>query len=58
MAADRHTHTDTQTRVTTKHFASSTTHAKCNKIAKTRKQLLISREVGWLGFNGAAFNTN
>jgi len=29
---DRHTHrqTDTQTRVTTIHFASSTTHAKCN----------------------------
>jgi len=26
-----HTHTDTQTRVTTLHFASSTTHAKCNK---------------------------
>ena len=26
-----HTHTDTQTRVTTIHFASSTTHAKCNK---------------------------
>jgi len=24
------THTDTQTRVTTIHFASSTTHAKCN----------------------------
>ena len=29
---DRHTHTDTQTRVTTIHFASSTTHAKCNNI--------------------------
>ena len=28
---DRHTHTDTQTRVTTIHFASSTTHAKCNQ---------------------------
>ena len=27
---DRQTHTDTQTRVTTIHFASSTTHAKCN----------------------------
>ena len=27
----RQTHTDTQTRVTTIHFASSTTHAKCNK---------------------------
>ena len=27
----RHTHTDTQTRVTTIHFASSTTHAKCNE---------------------------
>jgi len=26
-----HTQTDTQTRVTTIHFASSTTHAKCNK---------------------------
>jgi len=25
-----HSHTDTQTRVTTIHFASSTTHAKCN----------------------------
>ena len=25
-----HRQTDTQTRVTTKHFASSTTHAKCN----------------------------
>jgi len=25
------THTDTQTRVTTTHFASSTTHAKCNE---------------------------
>jgi len=24
-------HTDTQTRVTTIHFASSTTHAKCNQ---------------------------
>jgi len=39
---DRHTdtqtdrHTDTQTRVTTIHFASSTTHAKCkNKSAAT-----------------------
>ena len=34
-AADRHTHThidtQTQTRVTTIHFASSTTHAKCNQ---------------------------
>ena len=32
-AADRHTdrHTDTQTRETAIHFASSTTHAKCNK---------------------------
>jgi len=26
--------TDTQTRVTTIHFASSTTHAKCNKWSK------------------------
>jgi len=30
MAADRQTETHTQTRVTTIHFASSTTHAKCN----------------------------
>ena len=30
-AADRHTDTHTETRMTTKHFASSTTHAKCNK---------------------------
>jgi len=30
---DRHTQTHTQTRVTTIHFASSTTHAKCNKFA-------------------------
>jgi len=32
-AADRHTdtETDTQTRMTTIHFASSTTHAKCNQ---------------------------
>ena len=29
---DTHTHTDTQTRVTTIHFASSTTNAKCNKL--------------------------
>jgi len=31
---DRHTHrrTDTQTRVTTIHFASSTTHAKCKNM--------------------------
>jgi len=29
---DRQTRTDTQTRVTTIHFASSTTHAKCNKV--------------------------
>jgi len=29
-----HTHTHTQTRVTTIHFASSTTHAKCNKHVK------------------------
>jgi len=31
---DRHTdtHTDTRTRVTTIHFASSTTHAKCNNV--------------------------
>jgi len=28
------TQTDTQTRVTTIHFASSTTHAKCNKMLK------------------------
>jgi len=27
---DTQTHTHTQTRVTTIHFASSTTHAKCN----------------------------
>ena len=27
-----HKHTDTQTRVTTIHFALSTTHAKCNKL--------------------------
>ena len=27
----RHTHTDTQTRMTNIHFVSSTTHAKCNK---------------------------
>ena len=27
----RDTHTDTETRVTTIHFASSTTHAKCNE---------------------------
>jgi len=30
-AADRQTQTHTQTRVTTIHFALSTTHAKCNK---------------------------
>jgi len=41
MAADRHTHTQTdrhthtQTRVTTIHFASSTTHAKCNETENT-----------------------
>jgi len=29
---DTHTETDTQTRMTTIHFASSTTHAKCNKL--------------------------
>jgi len=29
-AADRHTHRHTQTRMITIHFASSTTHAKCN----------------------------
>jgi len=30
-----HTQRDTQTRVTTIHFASSTTHAKCNDISMT-----------------------
>jgi len=29
-----HTHTDTQTRATRIHFASSTTHAKCNEWSK------------------------
>ena len=29
---DRQTHTDTQTAVTNKHFASATPHAKCNII--------------------------
>jgi len=36
MAVDRQTDkTHTQTRVTTIHFASSTTHAKCNYTAQT-----------------------
>jgi len=33
----RHTQTDTQTRVTTIHFASSTTHAKYNNVSLTRR---------------------
>jgi len=32
-------HTDTQTRVTTIHFASSTTHAKCNETEREKLQL-------------------
>jgi len=36
-----HRQTDTQTRVTNIHFASSTTHAKCDKYA----QLLFTRKV-------------
>jgi len=34
------THTDKQTRVTTIHFASSTTHAKCNHPLRMFKKLL------------------
>jgi len=44
VAAERHT--DTLTRVTTIHFTSSTTHAKCNnlwKIMKLRTEIKISR---------------
>jgi len=35
---DTHTHRDTQTRVTTIHFASSRTHAKCNKLYYYKRQ--------------------
>jgi len=38
---DRQTDRHTQTRVTTIHFASSTTHAKCNDVDHL-KQVLIS----------------
>ena len=42
---DRHGHTDAQTRVTTMHFASSMTHAKCNKLAIVMiiKTLILSK---------------
>ena len=46
---DTHTQTDTQTRVTTIHFASSTTHAKCNNFiylsnrsVKTNQLVILS----------------
>jgi len=37
------THTDTQTRVTIIHFASSTTHAKCNNLGNSIAEL----QNGW-----------
>jgi len=57
-----HTHTHTQIAVTTVHFASSTTYAKCNKLllGSVRYQVWDGRDwwqcgqsvvVGWLEFN-------
>jgi len=37
-----HRQTDTQTRVTTIHFVSSTTHAKCNKAYSEYKHVLAN----------------
>ena len=48
-----HTHTHTQTRVTTIYFASSTTHAKCNKYTQSMvNKRLITRSMvpAWFYF--------
>jgi len=37
----RHTHADTQTRVTTIYFASPTTHAKCNEETDFSKRTYV-----------------
>jgi len=59
----RDTHRDTQMRVTTIHFASSTTHAKCNNvgeaIAQSRCQamhaaLMLTEEINLLEVEGAS----
>jgi len=41
MRPQTDTQTDTQTRVTTIHFASSTTHAKCNDHSSSYKERTI-----------------
>jgi len=63
---DRQTQTDTQSRVTIIHFASSTTHAKCNNriqcntIQYNTIQIYIVpkvRQGRWLAVNHAVYNT-
>ena len=44
---DRHTQTHTQTCVTTIHFASSTTHAKCNDRLCVGRLTVACLECGW-----------
>ena len=44
---DRHTQTDTQTRVTTIHSSWSTTHAKCNQLG-CRNRLLVCSVDAWI----------
>jgi len=48
------TQTDTQTRVSTIHFASSTTHAKCNNEGTKNKKRRCSEETVWCEVRGVS----